>query len=202
MVFSAVLAVITLAGPRAALGGLRDRRAHRHRARLRRAVAAEPHVPDGRPRRAAERDRAQLEPLQHRADLRARARRHPDRRVRRRLVLRDQRGQLPRRARRACSRCASASCSRCSTGAGPTLWRGTREGLPLRAPQPNGLGDPDDDGDLLVGLLQLQHPAAAAREEHARRRPAHVRRHLRVLRRRRAGRRARRPPRWRTRAGA
>ena len=99
MVFSAVLAVITLAGHVTAVGDLRDRRAHRHRARLRRAVAAEPDVPDGRPRRAAERDRAQLEPLQHRADLRAGARRRPDRRVRRRLVLRDQLGQLPRRAR-------------------------------------------------------------------------------------------------------
>ena len=41
-----------------------------HGARARRAVAPAADVPDGRPRRPAERDRAQLEPLQRVADLR------------------------------------------------------------------------------------------------------------------------------------
>ncbi len=85
---------------RPAVGGLRDRGLHRHSARVRRAVAPEPDLSDGRPRRAAERGRAQLEPLQHRAHLRPGARRCPDRRLRRRLVLRAQHAQLPRRARR------------------------------------------------------------------------------------------------------
>ena len=84
---------------RVAVGGLRDRRPHRHRSRLRRAVAAEPDVPDGRSRRVAERGRAELQPVQHGPHLWPRARRHPDRRVRCRLVLRGERGQLPRRAR-------------------------------------------------------------------------------------------------------
>ena len=100
MVFSALLATITLLGhvqlwevyAIAVLAGLR--------ARLRRTVAPEPHVPDGRARRAAERDRAQLEPLQHRAHLRPGARRRPHRGGRGGLVLRDQHRQLPGGARR------------------------------------------------------------------------------------------------------
>ena len=60
----------------------------RHRDRVRRAVAAEPDVPDGRPGRAAERRRAQLEPVQHGAHLRAGARGDRDRGRRHRLVLR------------------------------------------------------------------------------------------------------------------
>ena len=85
---------------RSDLGGLRDRRPDRHRDRLRRSRTPEPDVPDGRPRRAAERRRAQLEPLQHGAHLRAGTCRRPHRRLRRRLVLRAQHPQLPRRARR------------------------------------------------------------------------------------------------------
>ena len=63
-------------------------------------------------------------------------------------------------------------------------------GLRLRAAQPNRARDHLDDGRVLGVLLQLQHPPAAAREEHARRGAAHVRDHLGLLRRRRARRRA------------
>ena len=59
-------------------------------------------VPDGRPRRAAERDRAQLDALQPRPRRRPRDRRRDDRRRRHRLVLRRQR-------RRATSPCLRAS---------------------------------------------------------------------------------------------
>ena len=87
--------------PRDALGRLRARDPLQHRARLRRARPARAHLPDGRTRRAAERGRAQREPLQRLAGRRPRRRRRPDRRLRRRRLLRDQRRHLPRRARRA-----------------------------------------------------------------------------------------------------
>ena len=154
---------------RPAVGGLRDRSAHGHRARVRCAVAPEPHLPDGRTRRAAERDRAQLEPLQHSPHLRPGAGGRPDRRGRRRLVLRDQLGQLPRRAGEPARDARERALPAPRPPPADALARHPRR-LSLRAPQPDRLGDPDDDGDLLVDLLQLQHPAAAAREGHARRR--------------------------------
>ena len=55
--------------------------------------------PAGRPRRAAERDRAELVALQRRPGGRPGGRRSADRRGRLRLVLRDQRALVPRRAR-------------------------------------------------------------------------------------------------------
>ena len=60
---------------RAGVGGLRDRRLHRHRGRLRPPRPPELHRPARRPRRAAERDRAQLVALQHGAHPRPGARR-------------------------------------------------------------------------------------------------------------------------------
>ena len=78
---------------------VRDRPAHRNCARVRCAGAPVAHVPDGRTRRAAERRGAQLEPLQHRADRRTCSRRCRDRGRRRRLVLRRECRELPRRSR-------------------------------------------------------------------------------------------------------
>jgi hypothetical protein len=54
----------------------------------------------------------------------------------------------------------------------PTLWRGTREGFAYAR--------------LFLDLLQLQRPSAAPREDDARRRAAHSRGRLGLLRRRRA----------------
>ena len=86
--------------------------------------------------------------------------------------------------------------------AGPTIWRGTREGFATRARNRTVLGDPRDDGRLLVDLLQLQHPAPAAREAHARGRAADLRRSSRrASAPARCSARSRRR-RWRTRAGA
>ena len=72
----------------------------------------------------------------------------------------------------------------------PTVWRGTREGFAYARRNRTVQVTLVDDGRLRVDLLQLQHPAAAAREEHARRGAAHVRDHLRRVRRGRADRRA------------
>ena len=90
------------------------------RARPRRPVAPAAHVPDGRPRHAPERDRAQLEPLQRVAHLRAFGGRHPARLRRRRRVLPRQRDQLPRRAAQPLrdANAASSSRSRSSSGRG------------------------------------------------------------------------------------
>ena len=82
---------------RGAVDALHDRLHQRDGARARRAVAPAAHVPDGRPRRPAERDRAQLDALQRVADLRPGDRRHRARRRRGRL-LPHERDQLPRRA--------------------------------------------------------------------------------------------------------
>ena len=86
---------------RRAVAGLPALGAARRGARRRRAGAAGAHVLDGRPRRAAERGRAQLEPLQRGARDRPGGRRHRRRGRGRRLLLRVQRRELPRRARRA-----------------------------------------------------------------------------------------------------
>ena len=103
----------------------------------------------------------------------------------------------------ACSRCASSELyplARPHAGrrSGAARARASRYARRNRTVQ----GGPRDDGRVRVDLLQLQHPAAAAREGDARRRPAHVRHRLGVLRRRRADRRAARARRWRGRAGA
>ncbi len=86
---------------RDALGRLPARDPLQYGTRFRRARPARAHLPDGRTRRAAECGGAQCEPLQRLARGRARHRRRPDRRLRRRRLFRDQRGDLPRRPRRA-----------------------------------------------------------------------------------------------------
>ena len=61
---------------------------------------------------------------------------------RRRLVLRDQHRQLPRGARRPARDAHVRALPARSTAAARPFWRGTREGLALRAPQPHRAGDP------------------------------------------------------------
>ncbi len=73
------------------VGGLPPDRSARHGARARRPRPAGAHLSDGRPRRAAERGRAQLEPVQRRPCRRPRGRRPRGRGGRPRHVLCDQR---------------------------------------------------------------------------------------------------------------
>ena len=99
MIVSVVLAVVTLADV-ATLPVVYALAAPRRRdPRRRRARAADADLPDGRSRRAAERRCAQLRALQRITGDRAGDRRAPDRRRRDGALLRDQRGQLPRRPR-------------------------------------------------------------------------------------------------------
>ena len=86
---------------RAAVDALLDRVRQRRDHGARRAVAPAADVPDGRARDAAERDRAQLEPLQRVADPRPVGGGRPPRLRRRRRLFPRQRDQLRRRARRA-----------------------------------------------------------------------------------------------------
>ena len=90
--------------------------------------------------------------------------------------------------------------SRRAAQAADVLARDARRPL-LRAALAQRARDPRDDGRLREPLLQLQHPAAGAREADARRRAAHVRRALGGVRLRRADRRAVWRPRSPARAG-
>ena len=85
---------------RAAVDAVHDRVRERGDPRARRAVPPAAHVSHGRPGYTAERDRAQLEPLQRVAHLRPIARRRDHRLRRRRRLLHRERDQLRRRPAR------------------------------------------------------------------------------------------------------
>ena len=149
---------------RAAVDALPDRVRERVGARPRRAVAAAADVPDGRARRAPERDRPQLEPLQRVADLRAGGRGH-------RATASPVLASASSSTRSATSPSCSA-CSRCASREFFPLEQFERPvdpardagGARLRAAAAADAGAAVADVRAQHLLLQLQRHAAGARQ--------------------------------------
>ena len=147
---------------------LRARLPRRRRARLRRAQPPRAHLSAGRPQRAAERDRAELVALQRRPSGRPGGRRSADRRGRLRLVLRDQRRLVPRRARGvAPDACLGALPGGAQLSAGEDRRRDPR-GSALRPADARGAHRPGDGDRRQRDGIQLPRPAAGAHLEDAR----------------------------------
>ena len=174
---------------RAAVDALRDRLRQRDGARPRRPVPPAAHVPHGRARGPAERDRAQLEPLQRVADPRPCRRRRASRLRRRRRVLPRQCDQLPRGAaqpvRDAHARLLPAGEVR-AAGDLARHARGTR----VRAAPAQDARHPRIDRRAQHVRVQLQRDAAGARGPDAAHERAGVRDPVGDVRRRRTRRRA------------
>ena len=130
---------------RAAVDAVHDRVHQRVRARARRPVAPAAHVPDGRTRRPAECDRAQLEPVQCVARVRSGRCRNALRLHRRRRVLPRQRDQLPRGAAQPVRDADARLLSAGEVRAPRDLARHTRR-TGVRAPPAQDARDPRADG--------------------------------------------------------
>jgi len=169
-------------------GDLRPRCLGRPRSDRRHAFAPVADLPARRTRRASERDRLELDAVQHRPHRRPFDRRGPDRRRRPRLVLRGERRLVPGRPRRALldgpGRALPAQAPRAPVDVGrPPRWSTVRQR------EPAGPRRDRDDDRVRRPLLQLQCPAASAGQADPRRWAADLRRHLGGLRRRRPARR-------------
>ena len=164
----AALAVLAFAGVVAAVAVLRARVPRRHRARLRRAEPPRADLPAGRPQRAAERDRAELVALQRRPSGRPGGRRSADRRGRLRLVLRDQRRLVPRRARGVAADARLGALPGGAQLSGGEDRRRDPRGSALRPADARGAHRPGDGDRRQRDGIQLPRPAAGAHLEDAR----------------------------------
>ena len=124
------------------------------------------HVPDGRPRRAAECRRAERKPLQRVPRRRACLRRRPDRGLRGRCLLRDQHGHVPRRARRAADDAARGARPPGSQREAPDDDEGHRRGVLLGVAFARRAPGAADRHGRQHRRLQLPRDPAPARIRH------------------------------------